>query len=126
MKIIGHPWIVSERFAEVDSIEKIAATPAGTVLLIDDLATSVDLLHYCQREGLPFALRSGDIKTALFAHALNARYILATKEQAPEIQKLAQHYLFDTQILVEITDEEEIELFARMGIDGVLFASAII
>ena len=125
MKIIGHPWIESERFVMVDSIEKIAGSPAGTVLLFDDLATSIELLHYCKREGLPFALRAGEVKTALFAHALNARYIIAEREMAQAIQKLAQHYLFDTQILVEISDESEIETYAKMGLDGVIFPAAI-
>jgi len=125
MKIIGHPWIESEGFAEINAIEKIAATPAGSILLIADIASSIDLLHYCQREGLPFALRAGEVKTALFAHALNARYIIAEREVAETIQKLAQNYLFDTQILVEISDESEIEIYAEKGLDGIIFPTAI-
>lgn len=125
MKIIGHPWIESERFVQVDAIEKITSTPAGSVLLISDLDTSIDLLHYCEREGLPFALRARDIKTALFAHALHARYVIVEKEIAEVIQGLAQNYLFDTQIIVEIQNESEIEDYARMGIDGVTFPAAI-
>ena len=125
MKIIGHPWIESERFVTVDSMEKIMGSPAGSVLLFDDLSVSIELLHYCQREGLPFALRAGESKTALFAHALNARYVIAEKVIAQAIQELAQNYLFDTQILVEIQNENEIEKYARMGIDGVIFSAAV-
>lgn len=125
MKIIGHPWIESEGFVAIDSMKKITGSSAGSILLFDDLAVSIELLHYCQREGLPFALRAGEIKTALFAHALNARYIIAEREAALEIQKLAQYYLFDTQILVEISDESEIEIYAGMGLDGVIFPAAI-
>ncbi len=125
MKIIGHQWIESERFVTVDSIEKIVGSPAGSILLFDDLVISIELLHYCQREGLPFALRAGEVKTALFAQALSARYIIAEHETAQAIQKLAQHYLFDTQILVEISDDSEIETYAVMGLDGVIFPAAI-
>ena len=125
MKIIGHPWIESERFVTVDSMEKITGSPAGSVLLFDDLSVSIELLHYCQREGLPFALRAGESKTALFAHALNARYVIAEKVIVQAIQELAQNYLFDTQILVEIQNENEIEKYARMGIDGVIFSAAV-
>jgi len=125
VKIIGHPWIESERFVTVDSMEKITGSPAGSVLLFDDLSVSIELLHYCQREGLPFALRTEEIKTALFAHALNARYVIAEKVIVQAIQALAQNYLFDTQILVEIQNENEIEKYARMGIDGVIFSAAI-
>jgi hypothetical protein len=125
VKIIGHPWIESERFVTVDSMEKITGSPAGSVLLFDDLSVSIELLHYCQREGLPFALRAGEAKTALFAHALNARYVIAEKVIVQAIQELAQNYLFDTQILVEIQNENEIEKYARMGIDGVIFSAAV-
>ena len=125
MKIVGHPWIESEHFVTVDSTEKIIKSPAGSILLVDDLGVSMELLHYCQKQGLPFAIRAGDIKTALFAHALNARYIITEPESAQAIQKLAQHYLFDTQILVEISDENEIETYAKMSLDGVIFPAAI-
>ena len=125
MKIIGHPWIESERFVTVDSMEKITGSPAGSILLFDDLLVSIELLHYCQKEGLPFALRAGEVKTALFSHALNARYVIAEKAIVQAIQELAQNYLFDTQILVEIQNENEIEKYARMGIDGVIFSTAV-
>ncbi|RLA77382.1 MAG: hypothetical protein DRG30_00225 [Epsilonproteobacteria bacterium] len=125
MKIIGHPWVESESFAQVDAVEKIISTPTGSVLLISDISRSINLLHYCESQGLPFALRAMDIKTALFAHALHARYVIVKKEMAGVIQGLAQNYLFDTQVIVEIEHEDEIEEYARMGIDGVIFPSAI-
>ncbi len=126
MKIIGHPWVESEVFVTVDSVEMIRESPASSILLFDDIQESVELSHYCQREGLPFAVRVIDLKMALFAHALNARYIVAMNSIALEVQALAQNYLFDTQILVEIVDESEIETYAKQGIDGVLFSSAIL
>ncbi len=125
MKIIGHPWVKSEFFVQVDAIEKITSTPAGSVLLISDINRSINLLHYCESQGLPFALRATDIKTALFAHALHARYVIVKKEMAEVIQGLAQNYLFDTQVIVEIKHEDEIENYAKMGIDGVIFLAAI-
>ncbi|MEA3491548.1 MAG: hypothetical protein U9R27_06575 [Campylobacterota bacterium] len=126
MKIIGHPWVESELFVVVDSVEKIRESPAGSILLFDDMRESIELLHYCRREGLPFAVRVIDLKMALFAHALNARYIIAMSSIAVEVQALAQNYLFDTQIVVEIADESQIEIYAKQGIDGVIFSSAIL
>jgi hypothetical protein len=38
---------------------------------------------------------------------------------------IAQHYLFDTQILVKIISIEEIESLAKIGVDGVVFSEAI-
>lgn len=125
MKIIGHPWIESEHFVAACSIDEIKKSQAASVLLFPDIEKSIDLLHYCRREGLPFAVETGDLRNALFAHALGARYILTEVKAAKEFQAVAQHYLFDTEILVLIRDDSEIEYYAKLGIDGVIFASSI-
>jgi len=125
MKIIGHPWIESERFIAVESKDEIKRTPAGSVLLFAELESSIDLLHYCREQGLPFAVETETLKTMLFAQALGARYILTANKEAEVFQAVAQHYLFDMEILVSIGDESEIESYANMGIDGVIFASSI-
>ncbi len=126
MKIFGHPWIKSPSFAAVKCQEEIASTPAGSILLFDDLAAQIAMVHYCQKEGISFAVRAGDVTTALLAHALGANYIVASADSAQRVQQLAQHYLFDTQILVEITDESSIELYADMGLDGVILPAALL
>ncbi len=126
MKIFGHPWIESEDFVEIDSLLAIKQTKPASILLFDDMKHSIELLHYCQREALPTALRVDEIKHAIFANLLNVGYIITPPKKASEIQALAQHYLFDTQVVVEIESEDEIERYAKMGIDGVIFATAII
>jgi len=125
MKIIGHPWIESEHFVVVDSVEQIRKSPAGSILLFEEIGQSIELLHHCRNEGLPFAVETGELKSMLFAHALGARYILTGGKEAEAFQAVAQHYLFDTEILVSVVDEMEIEDYARMGIDGAIFASSI-
>ena len=125
MKIIGHPWIESERFIAVKRREEIGSTPAGSVLLFDDIENSIDLLHYCREQGLPFAVETGELRLMLLARALGACYVLAADESAEEFQAVAQHYLFDMEIIVRIDDESGIESCARRGIDGVVFASSI-
>ena len=125
MKIIGHPWIESERFVVVRTIEAIKKSPPASILLFDDIDSSIDLLHYCGEQGLPFAVETETLKSILFAHALGARYILSGEKNAEAFQAVAQHYLFDMEILVVIHHEDEIEKYALMGIDGVIFASSI-
>ena len=125
MKIIGHPWIESDKFVAVQSVDEIKKSPSSSILLFGDLEDSIDLLHYSRDQGLPFAVEAKDLKSLLFAHALGARYILAGNKEAEEFQAVAQHYLFDTEILAVIQDEDGIESYAKMGIDGVIFASSI-
>ncbi len=124
MKIIGHPWIQSERFIRVDSVEAIRKSPASSVLYFEILLASVDLITYCRNEGLPFAVSVTDIKTAILAHGMGARYLVCGTDIVQKIQNVAQQYLFDTEILIPISSEDEIEVYAAMGIDGAIFPSA--
>lgn len=126
MKIFGHPWIESEAFVEIDSLLEIKQTKPASILLFNDMKLSIELLHYCQREALPTAVRVNEIKHAIFANLLNVQYIIVSPENAREIQALAQHYLFDTQVVVEVESEEEIERYAKMGIDALIFPTAIL
>lgn len=125
MKIIGHPWIESERFVLVNSRDGIRKSPPSSVLLFEDIESSIELLRYSREQGLPFALKTDKLRSMLFAHSLGARYVLTGREQAEEFQSVAQHYLFDTEILVPVSKESEIELYAGLGIDGVIFSSSI-
>ena len=125
MKIIGHPWIESERFVSVDSIDEIKRSPAASILLFGEIEDSIDMLRYCRDQGLPFAVESDRLNSLLFAHLFGARYIISSGNDVEEFQAVAQHYLFDMEILAAIDDENEIEKYARLGIDGVIFKSYI-
>jgi len=125
VKIIGHHWVDSEKFVEIDSIDDIKRTPVGSVLLFDNIENSIELLKYCQEQSLPSAVRVESSKESLFANSLGVRYIMASKDIVEDIQSIAQQYLFDTQIIIEISNEDEMEGYAKMGIDGIIFSSAI-
>ena len=124
MKIIGHQWIESERFVNIYAKDEIERTISSSILLFE-INTSIGLIHYCQEQELAFAVSVNSITEAIFAHNLNAHYIFVSSSMAKEIQSIAQHYLFDAQIVVIIKNEDEIEQYAQMGIDGVVFPSAI-
>jgi len=126
MLIFGHPWIESRRFVKVFSLDEIEKTKTKDILLMEPMNVSIDLVHHCRKERLPFAVTIGTLKEALLANSLEASYILCQHEQAIEVQKIAEKYLFDTRILVLIEDERQIENMARFGIDGVVFPQAIV
>jgi hypothetical protein len=125
MKIIGHPWIESERFVVVESVEAIRQSPAASVLLFESLETSLEIIEWCRKEHLPWALQTEETRAVLLAQAMGARYLVTTQERAVPFQELAQHYLFDMEILAVIEEESQIEACAERRIDGVLFAEAI-
>ncbi len=125
MLIIGDPWIEYSSLYTVESIDDIQSTPPNSIVLLNDISDSIEVLKYAQRERVSTALRVDDIKSAIYAHLLSVKYIIPPASIAQELQSIAQNYLFDSQIIVEISDSNEIESYAKMGIDGVLLPSAI-
>jgi len=125
MLIIGDPWIEYSSLYSIKSIDDIRKTPPNSIVLIDDISDSIDILKYTQKEGISTALRVVDIKSAIYAHLLSVKYIIPPPSIAQELQSIAQNYLFDSQIIVEISDSSQIESYAKMGIDGVILPSAI-
>ena len=121
MKIFGHPLMESETFYSVENIEEIERTPSNALLHIESFNEHFELIQYCQKNSLPYALKISEIKEAIFANNLGAKYLLCSKELAKELMPIAQNYLFDTQVIAYILDEKEIEEMAKVGVDGIKF-----
>ena len=119
MKIFGHEWIESERFYAVSKPSEINKTPSNALLKLERLSSSLNLAKHCQTNGLRYALEVENIEEAIFANLLSSTYILCEKALAKELMPIAQHYLFDTQILAYIK-KDEIEEMAKVGVDGVV------
>ena len=119
MKIFGHSWIESESFYPVAIVDDISKTPSNSLLEIDSLTSkSLILLQYCQQENLRYAVHIKSIREAVYANSLEATFMLCEKELAIALVPIAQNYLFDTQVIA-MAKEEEIELLAKAGVDGV-------
>ena len=122
MKIFGHDWIESERFYAINKVNDIKKTPSNALLKVEGgLSNSLELVKYCKSNELRYAVGVESIEEAIFANLLDATYILCEKKLAKEIMPIAQHYLFDTQILAYIK-KDEIEEMAKAGVDGVVIA----
>ena len=74
---------------------------------------------------IPYAVKLSSIKDAIIAANLGAAYVLCDINNAQNIQKIANEYLWTTRIIVPIDDENEIESIALKGIDGVIFKNSI-
>ena len=125
MIIIGHPWIKSNRFFKVYSIEGIPKSQPGDIILLEPLVDSHNYAEHCQTNAIPFAVVVNTLEDALYANALGAKYIICEEDDALMIQPIANEYLFDARILVLIHSVKEISKIARGHIDGVIFAEAI-
>jgi len=78
-------------------------------------------MKYCQSNSLAYMVNVNDIKEAIFANILGAKYIKASKSLAKELIPIAQNYLFDSQILGVISKDSEIEELAKASVDGAWF-----
>jgi len=125
MIVIGHPWIKSQHFSKVFSIEDIKSTKTDDIVLLELLTNSHSTAQYCQSNGIVYAVFAKTLEDAIFANALGAAYLICEEDAALMIQPIAQEYLFDTRILVLIHNDKEISQIAKSGIDGVVFAEAI-
>ncbi len=125
MIIVGHPWVKSQRFCKVFSIEDIKNSAPENIVLLEPLVDSHSFAAYCQENSIDFAVVVNTLDDAVFANALGAKYMICEEDDALMIQPIAQEYLFDTQILILIHSDKEISKIARGGVDGVIFAEAI-
>ena len=125
MIIIGHPWIKSNRFFKVFSVEGIKKSQPDDIILLEPLVDSHEYAIHCKENDIPFAVVANTLEDAIFANALGAKYIICEEDDALMIQPIANEYLFDTRVLVLIHSEKEISKIARGLVDGVVFAEAI-
>ena len=123
MLIFGYDLIPSRPWCKVSTQQEIANTPSSTVILLD--LNSLDIATYCKEQNVDFALEVESIKEALIASALGASYLLCAQDVAKEIQAIANEYLWSAKVIVPIENEDELEIVARLGIDGVIFAQSI-
>ncbi|MDF1876606.1 hypothetical protein JHD47_02110 [Sulfurimonas sp. SAG-AH-194-L11] len=126
MLFFGHRFLESESFYHINSIDAITNTPPSSSLYLEFAQENLDIIHHFNANEISFALSVSTITELMYASALNANYIIVDKELAKSAQNIAESYLFDAKILVSIASDEEIEEFALLGVDGVIFSNAII
>jgi hypothetical protein len=126
MLLFGHSFIQNEHFYRIADIDAIAKTPSSSLVYFSFTQENLDIISHCQLNSVRFALKVQNITEIIYASSLGASYIVVPKELAKTAQNLANNYLFDAKILVRSDEEEDIEEFALLGIDGILFGNGII
>jgi hypothetical protein len=99
----------------VNAIEEIKKTPAGSLIVLE--FKEQDLEFYANAD-IEIAVILTNIRDFILCAATKIRYAIARISLAIELQKLADHYLYDTKILA-IAPANEIEKIASLGIDGI-------
>ena len=126
MLIFGHRFIPSNSFYHVSDIDNITNTPPSSVIHIEFKEENLDIISHANINQINTSIYVKNITEIIYASNLGASFIIVKEELATDAQKIATEYLFDAKILVLIEDENEIEKYALLGIDGVVFSNAII
>ncbi len=126
MLIFGHRFISSDNFYHVPNIDAIQNTPPNSTIYLDFNEDSLEIINHITSNDITLALGVVSVTEIIYASSLGAFFILVPKELAKSAQDIANDYLFDAKILVQISEESEIEELAIMGVDGVIFSNAII
>ena len=126
MLFFGHRFLENESFYHITDIEAISKTPPSSALFVDFNENNLDIIKHLNKNSLSFVLSVTNITELVYASTLNAKYICLPTELAKTAQSIAEDYMFDAKILVQIEDEKEIEELVLLGVDGVVFSNAII
>ncbi|WP_418180669.1 hypothetical protein ACNSOL_00730 [Aliarcobacter lanthieri] len=118
MIIIGDNLVPYEEIFFISRIEEIKNTKPNSILVFNyDEA----IVKYCFQNSLNFAVIVENLKEAIYANSLNAKYIISKIKLAKKIQKVAENYMFDSKILAIIDSNDELENIAKKEIDGIIY-----
>lgn len=118
MIVIGHNNIKCDLIYQINILEDIKNTPSNSVVFF---SYDINIMNYCYENSIPFAVEINTITQAIFANNLMAKYIIVEPENSKQIQNIAENYMFDSKVLAEIKNDDEIESLAKDGIDGVVY-----
>lgn len=122
MILIGDKLVPFENMYKVNNLSDIQKTEANSII---SFGYNEELMKYSHDNDLPYAIVVDSIKESIYANALNAKYIIASKEFAISLQKIAENYMFDAKILAIIESDDEIEEVALNEVDGIIYKTAL-
>lgn len=126
MLLFGHPYVPSQPFYHIDSTEALRHTPANSVIALYFSPENLDIMEHLRKNSVRFALHVGNAVDAIIGENLGASYLIVLPRDAEEIQKVAEHYLFDAKVLGYIDDVNDLNDLIEMRIDGAIFSDSII
>ncbi len=118
MILLGDKNIPYEIITKITKIEEVINTKANSTILFE---YNQEFLSYCCKNSLKYAVIIRSLKEAIYANALEAKYIICSKKFAKKIQDIADNYMFDSKVLAIIQSDEEIEEIAKNQIDGIIY-----
>jgi len=118
MILFGDPNIITNNFIKISSLNDIKNISSNSIV---SFKYDLEFMQYCHSNSIKFAVFIENIAEAVYANILEASYIIVEKLQAKKIQEIADNYMYDSKILVQIHSPDEIEWVALNSIDGAVY-----
>lgn len=122
MIIIGYDMLPYKSHYKVASINDIHATPPNATLHLAHF--NEELMAYMKQNSLCYSVVVQNKTELILANAYEAAYIIT--DDPKSAQNIATDYLFDAKILTFVTKIDQIEKLVDTGVDGIIFAKAIL
>lgn len=111
-KIDNHPKVVFKL-----NLQNIHLTPASSIVVVP--FNMSDIEQY-EKYNAILGVIVYSLKEFIVASKCKVKYAIADHALSKQLQKCAENYLYDTKVLAMIENEDEIEIIANDGIDGVI------
>ena len=125
--IFGHKLLPKNSFIKINSIDEVEETESNSTVFIKFSEKNIELIYFVLSNGIETALEVVSIEEAILAENLGAKFLIIENQKlANKVQRIAEHYLFDSKILVLINNPHEIEEIAKLRIDGAILKNHIV
>lgn len=127
MILFGHPYVPSEQFYHIESIEAIRRTPANSLITLFFASENLDIIEHLRRNAIRFALHVDTPSDAVISENLGAAYLIVNPaKNGAAIQKIAEYYLFNAKVLGYVDTPDHLEQLIELRLDGAVFPEAIV
>ena len=107
-------------FSPIQASSDIKSTKANSVVYFT-LKDNYELVKYCNKNNIKFALVIENIREAVFSNALHASFIFTNKALSANVQKIVENYMFDAKNILVLENDDDIDFAITHEIDGVIY-----
>jgi hypothetical protein len=125
MIVIGHQYFRGEPLYRINSIEDVQKTPSNSTTLVKFSPENLSLIHHLSENSISTAFEVSSITETVLSENYGASHIIVPQELAKDVQEMADNYLFNAKIFIVVNSDEELEKFAKIGVDGAIFEGGI-
>jgi hypothetical protein len=114
--------IILENLSFIEDIEDIKNTKANSTVYFN---YNQELINYCKNNNIQYAVILKNIIQLIISANNQATYLLVkkNKKKIKKYQKIVEHYMYDSRLLLVSDNKNHIKFVAKNKIDGIFILS---